>query len=77
MASAPTLPVSPRSSVDARGRLLPLTDEQERQRVAVAYLQALDYVATIGTEEERQRGSLDVLIEGLNENPLSSRKRFS
>ncbi len=75
MASAPTLPVSPRSSVDARGRLLPLTDEQERQRVA-AILQALDDVATIGTEEE-QSATLDALIEGLNENPLSSRKRFS
>ena len=75
MASAPTLPVSPRSSVDARGRLVPLSAEEQRQRVEEVN-RAFDEIATIGTEEE-QNATLEAPIEGLNgPDALSSRKRF-
>jgi hypothetical protein len=73
MSVAPT-PVSPHRSVDARGRALPMTDEEIRLRNAEA-IRALDEVATIGDVEE-QNATLDALIKGLDEGRLSDRKRF-
>jgi hypothetical protein len=73
MSVAPT-PVSPHRSVDARGRALPMTDEEIRLRNAEA-IRALDEVATIGDVEE-QNATLDALIKGLDEDRLSDRKRF-
>src|SRR3954447_12151865 len=73
MAIAPD-PVSPHRSVDARGRALPMTDEEIRWRNEEA-IRALDEIATIGDEEE-QNATLDALIQGLDEDRLSDRKRF-
>src|SRR3954447_17803574 len=73
MAFAPN-PVSPHRSVDARGRALPMTDEEIRRRNEGA-IRALDEIATIGDEEE-QNATLDALIQGLDEDRLSDRKRF-
>jgi hypothetical protein len=73
MSIAPT-PVSPHRSVDARGRALPMTDEEIRVRNAEA-IRALDEIATIGDEEE-QRATFDALMVAIDDEPLSDRKRF-
>jgi excisionase family DNA binding protein len=64
----------PRRSTDARGRLIPLSPEEARLRAEEA-LRALDDVAAMGDEEE-QRATLDMLMQALNEEPLSDRPRF-
>lgn len=73
MAIAPN-PASPHRSVDARGRALPMTEE-EIQRRAEEAIRALDEVAEIGDVEE-QNATFEALMKGLNEEPLSFRKRF-
>ena len=67
-------PVSPHRSVDARGRALPMTEEEIRKRNEEA-IRALEEVALIGDEEE-QRATLDALMKAIDEEPLSYRKRF-
>jgi hypothetical protein len=66
MAVAPT-PVSPHRSVDARGRALPMTDEEIRRRAEEA-IRALDDIAAIGDEDE-QTATLDALLKALDEDP--------
>jgi excisionase family DNA binding protein len=73
MSIAPT-PVSPHRSVDARGRALPMTDEEIRRRNAEA-IRALDSLDEIGDEEE-QRATFEALMVAIDEEPLSDRKRF-
>jgi hypothetical protein len=72
-APAPT-PASPYRSVDAHGRALPMTEEEIRRRNEEA-IQALDEVSSMGDVDE-QNATLEALIKGLNEAPLSSRRRF-
>jgi hypothetical protein len=67
-------PASPRSSVDAHGRLIPLSAEELRER-AEAAIRALDAIYDMGDEAE-QRATLEALIEGIEAHPLSYRKRF-
>jgi len=66
--------VSPHRSVDARGRALPLTEEEILARNAEA-IRALDSLDEIGDEEE-QRATLEALMIAIDEEPLSARKRF-
>ncbi len=73
MAIAPE-PVSPYDSVDIHGRALPMTEEEILQRNAGA-IRALDEVAEMGDEEE-QRATLEALMTSIDEEPLSSRRRF-
>ncbi len=73
MAIAPT-PPSTHRSVDARGRALPMTDEEIRLR-AEAAIRALDALDDMGDEDE-QRQTLDALMEGIDADRLSDRKRF-
>ena len=73
VATAPST-ASPHRSVDARGRALPMTDAEIRARAEVA-IRALDAIDDMGDAEE-QRQTLDALIEALNADPLSDRKRF-
>ena len=63
MAIAP-MPVSPHRSVDARGRALPMTEEEIRQRAEEA-IRAMDELATIGDEEE-QTATLEALLKSLD-----------
>jgi hypothetical protein len=67
-------PVSPYRSVDVHGRAIPMTEEEIRQRNAGA-IRALDEVAEMGGEEE-QRATLEALMTSIDEEPLSSRRRF-
>ncbi len=67
-------PVSPHRSVDIHGRALPMTEEEILERNAEA-IRALDEVAEMGDEKE-QRASLETLTKAVNEEPLSSRRRF-
>jgi hypothetical protein len=73
MAIAPNS-VSPYRSVDIHGRALPMTEEEILERNAEA-IRALDEVAEMGDEEE-QRATLEVLMTAIDEEPLSSRRRF-
>jgi len=73
MAIAP-MPVSPYRSVDIHGRALPMTEAEILQRNAGA-IRALDEVAEMGDEEE-QRATLEALMTSIDEEPLSSRRRF-
>jgi len=73
MSISPT-PVSPRRSVDARGRVIPRTEEEQRRYVEEA-LRALDEIANIGDEEE-QTATFDMLMKAIDEDRLSYRKRF-
>jgi excisionase family DNA binding protein len=66
--------VSPHRSVDASGRALPMTDAEIRARAEIA-IRALDAVADMGDEDE-QRQTLDALMEAIDAEPLSNRKRF-
>src|SRR3954470_15119086 len=72
MAIAPN-PVSPHRSVDARGRALPMTDEEIRRRNEGA-IRALDSLDEIGDEEE-QRATLEALMGALDEGTPSDRER--
>jgi hypothetical protein len=65
---------SPHRSVDARGRLLPMTEEEIRRRNEDA-IRALDSLDEVGDEEE-QRATFDALRIAIDEEPLSDRKRF-
>ena len=73
MAIAPTI-VSPYRSVDIHGQALPMTEEEILRRNAGA-IEALDEVAEMGDEEE-QRATLEALMTAIDEEPLSSRRRF-
>ncbi|MGO9463309.1 MAG: hypothetical protein ACLQIB_34610 [Isosphaeraceae bacterium] len=66
--------VSPYRSVDIHGRALPMTEEEILERNAAA-IRALDEVADMGDEEE-QRATLEALMTSIDEEPLSSRRRF-
>lgn len=64
--TAPTAPApAPPPTVDARGKLIPLTPEQQRQRAALA-LAALDDIERMGDEAE-QRETFNALAHALNE----------
>jgi excisionase family DNA binding protein len=67
MAIAPS-PVSPHRSVDARGRALPMTQEEIRQRAEEA-IRAMDEILTIGTPEEQDE-TREQLFRDLDEDPL-------
>jgi hypothetical protein len=67
-------PVSPYRSVAVHGRALPMTEEEILRRNAEA-IRALDEVAEMGDEEE-QRATLEALMTSIDEEPLSSRRRF-
>jgi hypothetical protein len=67
-------PVSPYRSVDIHGRALPMTEEEILERNAEA-IRALDEVAEMGDEEE-QRATLEALMTAIDEEPLSTRRRF-
>lgn len=61
-------------SFDERGRALPLSEAEVRLRAEVA-IRALDDVMQMGDEQE-QRATLDALMQAIDEEPLSDRKRF-
>jgi hypothetical protein len=65
---------SPGRSVDAIGRALAMTDEEILARAA-DIARGLDALDDMGDEEE-QRATLAALIQALDEEPLSNRKRF-
>jgi excisionase family DNA binding protein len=69
-APAPTaaVPASPHRSTDARGRLLPRTEEEVRRRNAEA-IRAMDELAAIGDLDE-QDATLAALLVALDEDPL-------
>lgn len=67
--------ILPQSSFDARGRAIPLPPDEERRRAQEA-IRALDQLDEMGDEDE-QRATLEALMKGLDENPLSDRRRFS
>jgi hypothetical protein len=73
MAIAPNS-VSPYRSVDIHGRALRMTEEEILERNAEA-IRALDEVAEIGDEQE-QRATLEALMTAIDEEPLSTRRRF-
>jgi hypothetical protein len=64
----------PRVAVDAHGRLIPLSEEEHRRR-AEEGMRALEAVLDMGDEDE-QRETLDALMRAIDEDRLSSRKRF-
>ena len=66
VATVPTS-VSPHRSVDARGRAIPRTEEEQRRRAEEA-IRAMDEIATMGTVEE-QNATLDMLMKALDEDP--------
>jgi hypothetical protein len=59
---------SPGRSVDAHGRVIPRTEEEQRRHVERA-LRILDEIATIGDLDE-QTATLDMLLKALDEEPL-------
>ncbi len=73
MATVPSLAVSP-PSFDARGRAVRLTEDEVRERNAVA-LAALEAIEEIGDDDE-QRETLDYLMRVVDEDRLSDRPRF-
>jgi hypothetical protein len=65
----------PRVSTDARGRLIPLTEDQIRERNAES-IRALDELREIGDEAE-QRATLEALMKALGpDRSISSRPLF-
>jgi hypothetical protein len=64
---------SPRS-VDARGRAIPMTEDEARRRAEEA-IRGLEALNDMGDEEE-QRRTLEFLMEAIDEDRLSYRKRF-
>jgi hypothetical protein len=71
---SPTDVLSPRGSVDATGRALPMTDAEVRGR-AESIARALDSLDDLGDEDE-QRESLDALMRAIDEDRSSNRKLF-
>ncbi len=69
----PTNASTPRRSGDERGRAIPMTEEEIRQRAEEA-IRALDALDEMGSEEE-QRETLDTLMRLLDEDRMSYRKR--
>jgi len=65
--------VSPYGSVDATGRALPMIDEEIRAR-AEEVATGLDALDDMGDEEQRQ--TRDALVNAIDEEPLSARRRF-
>jgi len=65
---------TPFRSVDERGRVIPMTEEEVRARneIAIRGLEALD---DMGDEEEQTR-TFEALKKAIDEDPLSYRKRF-
>jgi hypothetical protein len=59
----------PRRSVDEHGRVIPMTEEEVRQRAEEA-IRALDALDEMGSEEE-QRETLDLLMRYLGEDTVS------
>jgi hypothetical protein len=73
MATAPTTG-SPRRSIDARGRALPMTDAEIRARAEVA-VNALEQIA--GDIDDTDFDEMCEAIErGIDEDRLSDRRRF-
>lgn len=66
--------ILPHRSVDARGRAILMTDAEIHTRAETA-IRALDALDDMSDEDE-QCATLDVLIQGINDHPLSERKRF-
>jgi hypothetical protein len=64
----------PRRSVDARGRAIPMTEDEVRRRAEEA-IRGLEALNDMGDEEE-QRRTLEFLMEAIDEDRLSYRKRF-
>ena len=85
MASAPTR--SPRSSVDADGHALPMTEAEVRAR-AEAIARGLKVLDDMGDDEEQRRTfdvditnpvnfqTFDALVVAIDADRLSDRKRF-
>jgi hypothetical protein len=61
-------PTSAHRSTDARGRIIPLTEAEDRERIERG-LQALDDIAKIGDLDE-QTATLEMLLKALDEEPL-------
>jgi excisionase family DNA binding protein len=74
MSAAAPQATLPRRSVDDRGRLVPMTEEEVRGR-AEAIARGLDALDDMGDEDE-QRQTLDALMVAIDEDRLSDRKRF-
>ena len=66
--------LSPHRSVDACGRALPMIDAEVRARVRVV-IQALDEAADV-TDETDTDEVWERFTRGIDEHPLSDRKRF-
>ena len=66
--------ISPFRSVDANGRIRPLTDEERRAR-SEALVRALDEIAAI-TDETDTDEMWEAFKRGLDEDRLSDRKRY-
>jgi hypothetical protein len=64
----------PTASFDARGRAIPLSEEEIRRRNEQA-IRALDALDDMGDEDE-QRETLEFLIKAIDEDRLSNRRRF-
>jgi hypothetical protein len=64
----------PHRSVDARGRAIPMTEDEVRRRAEEA-IRGLEALNDMGDEEE-QRRTLEFLMEAIDEDRLSYRKRF-
>ena len=73
MAMTPSTAVFPRS-FDDRGRAIRLTEDEIREKNALA-LAALAAIEEIGDEAE-QRETLDYLLRAVDEDRLSDRPRF-
>ena len=61
-------PASAHRSTDARGRLIPLTEEELRRKAEEA-IRVTDEIATIGDLDE-QDATLNMLLKFLDEEPL-------
>jgi excisionase family DNA binding protein len=65
----------PQGSFDARGRAVPLPEDEEQRRQAEA-LRALDQLDAMGDEDE-QGATFAALVDGLDASRTSSRRRFA
>ena len=63
-----------RLATDGHGRLIPMSEDDVRRR-AGEVARSLDALDEIGDEQE-QRETLDFLMQSLDEDRLSYRKRF-
>jgi hypothetical protein len=66
--------VSPHRSVDASGRALPMSVEEIHAQAA-EIARGLDALDNMGDEEE-QTQTLTALMQAIDEEPLSPRRRF-